>query len=138
MQTGTCLSYFIMGGVDKATAFLKLSRGGGALSYCFDLFFAQNQLYWKYTCRKVQKGQRMFNQSPAFQILRGGLAESAATSKKEFISAYITDTRLMGVVGLVLHWYLPENLTKDHFFQFFWFHTNKLCGIASSVFKIRF
>ena len=120
MQTGTCLSYFIMGGVDKATAFLKLSRGGGVLSYCFDLFFAQNQLYWKYTCRKVQKGQRMFNQSPAFQILRGGLAESAATSKKEFISAYITDTRLMGVVGLVLHWYLPENLTKDHFFQFFY------------------
>ena len=62
----------------------------------------------------------MDEHASAFQILRGGLAESAATSRKEFVSAYITDTRLMGVVGLVVHWQLPENLSKDHFFQFFY------------------
>ena len=50
----------------------------------------------------------MDEHASAFQILRGGVAESAATSRKEFVSAYITDTRLMGVVGLVVHWQLPE------------------------------
>ena len=60
------------------------------------------------------------NQPVSFQVLRGGLSEDASTSKKEFISAYTTDTRLMGVVGLVLHWYLPQNTSKKHFFQFFY------------------
>ena len=59
-------------------------------------------------------------QPVAFRVLRGGLSEDASTSKKEFISSYITDTRLMGVVGLVLHWYLPQNTSKKHFFQFFY------------------
>ena len=60
------------------------------------------------------------NQPVSFQVLRGGLAEDASTSRKDFISAYITDTRLMGVVGLILHWYLPQNTSKKHFYQFFY------------------
>ena len=46
--------------------------------------------------QKVQKGQRMFNQSP-FQILRGGLASAC---NKKFISAYITTRLMAGVVVL--------------------------------------
>ena len=44
-----------------------------------------------------------------FQVLRGGLSETAFTSSRQFVSAYITDTRLMGVVGIYIHWYLPDN-----------------------------
>lgn len=55
-----------------------------------------------------------------FQVLRGGLSETAFTSSRQFVSAYITDTRLMGVVGIYIHWYLPENTFLKHFHQFFY------------------
>ena len=60
------------------------------------------------------------NQSP-FQILVGGLSETASDSRKEFADAYITDTRLMGVTCLRIHWILPENALRTHFYQFFYF-----------------
>ena len=60
------------------------------------------------------------NQSP-FQLLVGGLSETASDSSKEFIDAYITDTRLMGVTCLRVHWLLPENTLRTHFYQFFYF-----------------
>ena len=60
------------------------------------------------------------NQSP-FQLLAGGLSETASDSSKEFIDAYITDTRLMGVTCLRVHWLLPENTLRTHFYQFFYF-----------------
>lgn len=60
------------------------------------------------------------NKSP-FSVIRGGLAETAADSRKQFISSYITDTRLMGVVGVYIHWRLPDNSVNTHFHQFFYF-----------------
>ena len=57
----------------------------------------------------------------SFSIIRGGLAETASDSRKEFVSSYITDTRLMGVVGVYIHWRLPENSTNTHFHQLFYF-----------------
>lgn len=60
------------------------------------------------------------NKSP-FSIIRGGLAETASDSRKVFVSSYITDTRLMGVVGVYIHWLLPENTTQTHFHQLFYF-----------------
>lgn len=56
-----------------------------------------------------------------FQVLRGGLAETSSDSKKTFVSAYITDTRLMGVTVMFVHWKLPDNMLKRHFYQFFHF-----------------
>jgi len=56
-----------------------------------------------------------------FKVLRGGLLESAATSKKEFVSAYVTNTRLMGVVGMYIHFRLPENQLLQDLHQFFYF-----------------
>ena len=58
---------------------------------------------------------------PAFSLIHGGLLEDAADSRKKFLSAYITDTRLMGVVGVYVHWLLPDNDIRNHFHQFFYF-----------------
>ena len=47
--------------------------------------------------------------------------DSPLENSKQFISAYITDTRLMGVTGLYIHWGIEgENLSSD-FHQFFYF-----------------
>ncbi|MHC1722028.1 MAG: hypothetical protein AB9836_02350 [Aminipila sp.] len=55
-----------------------------------------------------------------FKVIRGGL-DSPLGSNKQFISAYITDTRLMGVTGLYIHWGIEtEDLSSD-FHQFFYF-----------------
>lgn len=67
----------------------------------------------------------MENKSP-FQVLRGGLSDTAMTSRKEFLSAYLTDTRLMGVVGVYVHWLLPENTVMKHFHQFFYLDSEDL------------
>ena len=62
----------------------------------------------------------IINQSP-LRLLKGGLSETASDSRKEFADAYITDTRLMGVTCLRIHWILPENALRTHFYQFFYF-----------------
>ena len=56
-----------------------------------------------------------------FKVLRGGLLDSASTSRKDFVSAYVTNTRLMGVIGMHMHFKLPENETVQDFHQFFYF-----------------
>ncbi len=61
------------------------------------------------------------NNQPKFTLLRGGLSETAADSQKVFLSAYVTDTRLMGVIGVYIHWSLPENINMTDFHQFFYF-----------------
>ena len=61
------------------------------------------------------------NKQTQFTILRDGLAETADSSEKVFLSSYVTDTRLMGVIGVYIHWKLPENTTQTDFHQFFYF-----------------
>lgn len=61
------------------------------------------------------------NNRPKFRVINGGLSESINDSSKEFVSASITDTRLMGVVGMYVHWSLPENFHLTHLHQFFYF-----------------
>ena len=58
-------------------------------------------------------------------VLRGGLLDSAATSRKTFVSAYITNTRLMGVVGMYMHFHLPDNQTLGELHQFFYFDSEE-------------
>ena len=60
------------------------------------------------------------NKSP-FKVITGGLAEGVASSTKEFVAAYVTDTRLMGVVGMYVHWSLPENTINKELYQLFYF-----------------
>lgn len=59
--------------------------------------------------------------SSPFTVIRGGLAETADSSRKVFLEASVTDTRLMGVIGVYIHWHLPENTTLTHLHQFFYF-----------------
>lgn len=61
------------------------------------------------------------NKHPEFNLIHGGLLENANKSHKVFLSAYVTDTRLMGVTGVYVHWLLPENEMRNHFHQFFYF-----------------
>lgn len=55
------------------------------------------------------------------KLLDGGLSETAADSRKVFQSAYVTDTRLMGVLGMRICWHLPDNLHYKYQYQFFYF-----------------
>ncbi|MBQ7703051.1 MAG: hypothetical protein IJT40_01620 [Firmicutes bacterium] len=55
-----------------------------------------------------------------FKVIDGGLSESASTSRKKFISAHLTNTRLMGVVGVSVCWELEENVRDTRYFQFFY------------------
>ena len=56
-----------------------------------------------------------------FKVLRGGLLDTAVTSRKDFVSAYVTNTRLMGVIGMHIHFHLPDNEILHDFHQFFYF-----------------
>ncbi len=55
------------------------------------------------------------------KVLRGGLLDTAITSRKDFVSAYVTNTRLMGVIGMHIHFHLPDNEVLQDFHQFFYF-----------------
>jgi len=55
------------------------------------------------------------------KVLRGGLLDTAITSRKDFVSAYVTNTRLMGVIGMHIHFKLPDNEIIDDLHQFFYF-----------------
>lgn len=56
-----------------------------------------------------------------FTVIKGGASASATGSEKKFVSAFITDTRLMGVVGLYIHWELVSPDYTSDFHQFFYF-----------------
>ncbi|MBQ1421320.1 MAG: hypothetical protein IIY97_00960, partial [Firmicutes bacterium] len=55
-----------------------------------------------------------------FKVLDGGLSESASTSRKKFISACLTNTRLMGVVGISVWWELEDNVRDTRYYQCFY------------------
>ena len=55
-----------------------------------------------------------------FKVIDGGLLEGSAGSRKKFISSFITNTRLMGVVGITVHWKLIDNETNTEFWQCFY------------------
>ncbi|MEA4987754.1 MAG: hypothetical protein VB095_06815 [Anaerovorax sp.] len=55
------------------------------------------------------------------KVIQGGGSNAVAVSEHKFISAYVTDTRLMGVVGLHIHWMLESPTFYSDFHQFFYF-----------------
>ena len=48
---------------------------------------------------------------PKFTVIQGGLA--AANRKNTFVSAYVTDTRLMGVLAVYAHWQVEVPASGD-------------------------
>ena len=55
-----------------------------------------------------------------FKVINGGLSEGSDTSRKKFISAFVTNTRLMGVVCIEIHWKLIDNSRNTEFCQVFY------------------
>lgn len=56
-----------------------------------------------------------------FKVLKGGAAISINKSNHKFVSGFVTDTRLMGVVGLYIHWELKSAEYVTDFHQFYYF-----------------
>ena len=56
-----------------------------------------------------------------FRVIKGGAAVALNRHSRKFISAFITDTRLMGVLGLYIHWNLSNNDYNSSLHQFFYF-----------------
>jgi len=56
-----------------------------------------------------------------FTVIKGGAAAAIINNRRNFLSAFITDTRLMGVVGLYIHWELTNTEFASDFHQFFYF-----------------
>ena len=59
-------------------------------------------------------------------LIKGGLALPYESDKKSFISAYVTNTRLMGVVGMYIHWRAGTGKNPLDFHQFFYFDVEEL------------
>ncbi len=56
-----------------------------------------------------------------FTVIKGGAAAALSNNRRRFHSGFITDTRLMGVVGLYIHWELSNTEFVSDFHQFFYF-----------------
>jgi len=56
-----------------------------------------------------------------FTVIKGGLSSPHEIDHKTFVSAFTTDTRLMGVVGLYIHWEMETGGFRSDFHQFFYF-----------------
>lgn len=58
---------------------------------------------------------------PNLTVIQGGLSAPADAKQKVFMGAYVTDTRLMGVMGLYIHWRLAQSsISFSDFHQFFY------------------
>lgn len=56
-----------------------------------------------------------------FTVIKGGAAAALSRNRRRFLSGFITDTRLMGVIGLYIHWELSNTEFVSDFHQFFYF-----------------
>lgn len=56
-----------------------------------------------------------------FHVIKGGLQKKAQTASYRLISAWITDTRLMGVCCIKAHWLAEAGDDTFEMFQFFYF-----------------
>lgn len=62
---------------------------------------------------------------PKLTVIEGGLSASKINADREFAGAYITNTRLMGVMGMYVHWKLTGYPSAPDFHQFFYFDSEE-------------
>ncbi|MDR3243020.1 MAG: hypothetical protein LBT34_03740 [Clostridiales Family XIII bacterium] len=72
----------------------------------------------------------MQNRRKNLKVIRGGLSSTVQKSEKNFISAFVTNTRLMGVLVIYLRWMVKEGGFDSNLHQFFYVSTDD-CGIES-------
>lgn len=58
-------------------------------------------------------------------LIEGGI-KSRNSCDRDFLAAYITDTRLMGAMGMFIHWRLKNCRPEEELIQFFYFDTEDL------------
>ncbi|MEG1584911.1 MAG: hypothetical protein RR361_07665, partial [Anaerovorax sp.] len=56
-----------------------------------------------------------------FKVIKGGISATFTAKERTFVSAYATDTRLMGVVAICIHWKLKNDSQVVDFYQFFYY-----------------
>lgn len=57
---------------------------------------------------------------PKLTVIKGGLATSVNDREKKFISAYVTDIRLMGVIAAYARWKIIDDPDENELHQFFY------------------
>ena len=57
---------------------------------------------------------------PQLTVIEGGLSSPTENKRKYFVSAYATDTRLMGVLAVYAHWRLADEYYDEDLHQFFY------------------
>ena len=57
---------------------------------------------------------------PKLTVIEGGLAVPINKRQKYFVSAYVTDTRLMGVLAVHAFWKIPRSDGFSDYHQFFY------------------
>ena len=50
---------------------------------------------------------------PVFEVIQGGLASEIKDKPKHLVTAYVTDTRLMGVLAVYARWYISKTDSED-------------------------
>lgn len=55
-----------------------------------------------------------------FKVIQGGLSSDISSYSKHFVSAYVTDTRLMGVLAVYAHWHVGDEYPAPDLHQFFY------------------
>ena len=59
--------------------------------------------------------------TPIFTVIEGGLASEIKDKPKHLVTAYVTDTRLMGVLAVYARWYISQTDMEDSILhQFFY------------------
>lgn len=56
-----------------------------------------------------------------FKVIKGGGSILRSPSDCRFFSGYVTDTRLMGVLAMSIHWKCSDSSNPEDFHQFFYF-----------------
>lgn len=62
-----------------------------------------------------------------FRLIEGGLPDKE-DAEKEFVSAFVTDTRLMGEIAVGIHWKIIDHPEAEDLYQFFSFDVQE-CGL---------
>lgn len=57
---------------------------------------------------------------PELKVIQGGMPYLLSTKNKILTDAYVTDTRLMGVLAVCAHWAIPDGDETHHLHQFFY------------------
>lgn len=60
-----------------------------------------------------------------FTVIKGGADHIPSSDRMRFVSAYVTDTRLMGVTGLYIRWIFVKAGEEIPFHQFFYYDSEE-------------